>query len=100
LDKIFSLNPQSASEANTTYTITTTLGMIVAIAATSTMSKAGLAMSDRWRRSSDGVDLDQPFSQTVGMAFKSSNISHFRFRQFRRYLHNQQVRHSVRPSGI
>jgi hypothetical protein len=35
--------------------------MIVAIAATSTMSKAGLAMSDRWRQSSDGVDLDQPF---------------------------------------
>ena len=42
LDKS-ALNPQSASEANTTYAITTTLRMIVAIAATSTMSKAGLA---------------------------------------------------------
>jgi len=41
--------------------------MIVAIAATSTMSIAGLAMSDRWRQSSDGVDLDQPFWHPLGI---------------------------------
>ena len=41
--QVVALNPQSASEANTTYAITTTLRMIVAIAAPSTMSKAGLA---------------------------------------------------------
>ena len=69
------LNPQSVSEANTTYAMRTTLRMIVAIAATSTMSKAGLAMCDRWRQSSDGVDLDQPFWQPLGMVVSAATSS-------------------------